>query len=116
MTERKDVRINAVPARVGAIAPLPYRNPNPQELLKQVVLFDPEQPHKGPNELAQEVRDNPQGMLWNCPLCHKDMVWDVLVAHAKDTKEGPGCMTRYFNTMDVTLRKFPGASMGESNE
>jgi hypothetical protein len=116
MTIRKDVNIMAVPARVGAIAPMPFREPRPHELLKQVVLFDPEQPHKGPNELAAEARANPQGMLWNCPLCKEDMAWDLLVAHARDTKEGPGCMTRYFSTMDVTLRKFPGASIGDSNE
>lgn len=113
--ERKDVRIMAVPARLGAIAPLPYRTPKPHELLRDAFLFDSEQPHKGPNELAKEARENPNGMLFNCPLCHKDMAYDVLVAHVKDTKEGPGCMTRWFNTVDVTNRRFPGASIGDTH-
>jgi hypothetical protein len=116
MTERKDVRIIAVPARAGVQAPLPYRNPLPHEVLRDAFLFDPAQPHKGPNELWAELKKNPQGLLFNCPLCKKDMSYALLVAHVKDTKEGPGCMTRWFNTVDPTNRRFPGASIGDTDE
>lgn len=116
MTERKDVRIQAVAARIGVRAPAAYRSPSPHELVRDSFLFDPERPHMGPNELAKEIRDDPSLLQFNCPFCHKSMQYQIFVAHLNDTKEGKGCLTRWFKTVDITKRRFPGASMGDSDE
>lgn len=110
MNERKDVRIQAVAARVGV------RAPSLLGIVKDAVLFDPERPHMGPNELAKEIEADPSLLLINCPLCHKSYPYELFVAHYPDTREGPGCRTRWFNTLDITKRKFAGASIGDSNE
>jgi hypothetical protein len=107
---RKDVSVYAVPARVGV------RAPSVLDIVKAAVLFDPERPHMGPNELAREIDADPSLLQINCPLCHKSYEYELFIAHDPDTKEGPGCRTRWFNTLDITKRKFAGASIGDSNE
>lgn len=114
MTERKDVNIYAVPARAGVRAPFPFSARG----LGEAVLFDPERPTVGPNELLKEQGGmvDPRFINHNCPFCHKTMSWALFGAHMKDTKEGPGCFRRWFHTMDVTKRRFPGASIGDNDE
>lgn len=127
--KRKDVTIYSVAAKAGARAPLPYRNALPGEivapsrraptvydLLREAVLFDPDRPHMGPNELAKEVAENPNLIQFNCPLCHKSYGFELFKAHLVRTKEGPGCMERWYKTIDITKRTFAGASTGDTNE
>lgn len=109
MIERKDVRIQAVVARMGV------RAPRMTDIVKDSVLFDPERPHMGPNELLKEIGDDPTLLKFNCPFCHKDMTYALFVAHIPDTKAGKGCTTRNWSTIDVTNRRFKGASIGGAN-
>jgi hypothetical protein len=109
MTMRKDVNIMAVPARAGV------RAPSILQLAKSAALFDPERPHMGPNELAREIEEDPSLLKIYCPGCHKDIDYALFVAHYVDTKEGPGCRTRTFNTLDITKRRFAGAKIGDTN-
>jgi hypothetical protein len=128
MVERKDVRIMSVPAVGGVRTPSPHLRPEDipveaipkrrtlMDVLKESVLFDPDRPHMGPNELAKELERNPSGLLINCHSCKKDMSAPVYLAHLWDTKEGIGCIRRWFNTMDVQHRRFSGASIGDNDE
>lgn len=81
-------------------------------------LFDPDRPHVGPNQLLKEMGNmiDPRQMSHHCPFCDKTMSWELFGAHMKRSKEGPGCFQRWFNTMDVTHRKFSGASIGDASE
>ena len=126
--ERKDVRVLAVPAVGGVRAPRQWRNPEDvpveaqprrlslMEVIQQSVLFDPDRPHMGPNELWNEIKCNPAGLLIGCHSCKKEMPVPVYLAHLWDTKEGIGCIRRYFNTLDITHRRFSGASIGDNDE
>lgn len=119
MTERKDVNVYAVPAVMGVRAPEPFSAPRKVSLMdvvKDAVLFDPERPTMGPNELWQEIKDNPQSLMVGCHSCKKEMPVAVYLAHLWDTKEGIGCISRYYNTMDITNRRFAGASIGDTDE
>ena len=116
MSERKDVNVYAVPARVGVRAPLPYRKLGLMDVIKESFLHDPERPHMGPNELWEEIKDDPSGLLVGCHSCGKEMPVPLFLAHLWDNKEGMGCIRKWHNTMDVTNRKFSGASMGETSE
>jgi hypothetical protein len=69
--------------------------------------FDPERPDEDPNELARRMRGmGPQAMLHNCPCCHDTMEWDLFRAHLRP------CYVKWRSvTLDITKRKFAGASL-----
>lgn len=104
--QRKDVTIHAPTAR-GSLSMT--------QVVKDSILFDPERPHMGPNELLREIGNDPTKLMFNCPFCHKDMNYDLFVAHIPNTVEGKGCLTRNWGTVDVTNRRFSGASVGEQD-
>lgn len=104
--ERKDVRIYAPTAR-GSLSM--------KQVVTDSVLFDPERPHMGPNELLREIGDDPTKLQFNCPFCHETMGYDLFVAHIPTTREGRGCLKRNWGTIDVTNRRFSGASIGDNN-
>lgn len=72
-----DALIQAAPAKAGPSAFDSLREEN-------FMLFDPDQPHKTANELAEELGGvtDPNEIEWNCPGCDKNFEWQIFRAHA----------------------------------
>ena len=73
---------------------------------QNIFAFDPEQPHKSAEEIYQELggMNDPTQMDHNCPFCKRTMAWTLFKAHAEP------CMRKWFKTLDITHRKFAGAT------
>lgn len=73
----------------------------------RAMLFDPERPTVDPDQLLKELggMTDPRLVNHNCPVCHRTMRWELFTAHAE------ACMRRWFKTLDIIHRKFPGAAV-----
>lgn len=105
MGEVRSALIRAPMAVAFQRAPVEYRSDNH-------VLFDPEKPRKSAEDIAREMGGrltDPYAVNHNCPFCNRTLAWDLFRAHMQP------CMRRWFNTVDITHRRFAGASTEETN-
>lgn len=104
MAEQRDVTIPAVTAEAVFSA------------RARSMIFDPERPGVDPDQLLSEIKRQGGGMVdpralnHNCPFCQKTMSWDLFKAHLSPNAPGGGCLTRWFHTVDITNRRFTGAT------
>lgn len=91
----RNVRVNGAVAK----AEFPLLSPH------SAVLLDPDKPTVDANVLLKERGGkmlDPALINHNCPFCKKTLAWDLFKAHMRP------CVTRWFNTVDVTHRRFAG--------
>lgn len=95
MSERRDVQVHSETA-------VAYFSASARNM-----LYDPERPAVDADQLMRELGGmlDPRLVNHNCPVCHKTMRWELFVAHAEP------CMRRWFKTLDVMHRSFPGAAL-----